>query len=90
MLLASNKQKHKETTKKKKTQHDKQNAQEQRPSGLKRSSPLTRLYTESFRILQMLKFQKKNFSLLGNPLALFDRIFRWAAFRFQKDNKTTI
>jgi hypothetical protein len=27
---------------------------------------------------------------LGNPLALFDRIFRWAAFRFQKDNKTTI
>jgi hypothetical protein len=75
MLLASNKQKHKEITKKKHTQQDRQNAQEQRPSGLTRSSPLTRLYTKSFRILQMLKFQKNIFSLLGNPLALFDRIF---------------
>jgi hypothetical protein len=89
MLLASNKQKHKEITKKKKkTQQDRQNAQEQRPSGFTRSSPLTRLYTESFRILRTLKFQKKKFSLLGNPLALFDRIFRGATFSFQKNNKT--
>jgi hypothetical protein len=34
--------------------------EEQRPSRLT-SSPLTRLYTESFGILQMLKLQKGNF-----------------------------
>jgi len=31
---------------------------------------------------------KRNFSLLSNPLVLFNRIFRGVAFIFQKDNKT--
>jgi hypothetical protein len=49
--------------KNRKTQQDRQNTEndiqeEQRPSRLTRSSPLTRLYTESSGILQMLKFQK--------------------------------
>jgi hypothetical protein len=47
MLLASNK-KHKEITKNRKNQTEKDSREEQqRPSGLTRSSALTRLYTES-------------------------------------------
>jgi hypothetical protein len=52
MLLARNKQHHKE----KNTEKD--SKEKRRPSELMRSSPLTRLYIESFGILQMLKFQK--------------------------------
>jgi hypothetical protein len=53
MLLASNKQQHKEITKSRnttqKTKHtEKDHREEQRPSGLTRSFPLTRLYIESF------------------------------------------
>jgi hypothetical protein len=41
------------------TKHaEKDSREEQRPSGLTRSSPLTKLYVESFRKLPMLKFQK--------------------------------
>jgi hypothetical protein len=40
------------------TKHTEKNSREkQRPSELTRSTPLTRLYTESFGILQMLKLQ---------------------------------
>jgi hypothetical protein len=52
MLLARNKQHHKE----KNTEND--SKEKHRPSELMRSSPLTRLYIESFGTLQMLKFQK--------------------------------
>jgi hypothetical protein len=31
---------------------------------------------------------KRNFSLLSNPLVLFNRIFKGVAFYLQKDNKT--
>jgi dsDNA-binding SOS-regulon protein len=64
MLLASNKQQHKEITKNRKAQQDRQNTQKRAAEknkdqvGLTRNSPLSRLYTESFRIFQMLKFQK--------------------------------
>jgi hypothetical protein len=64
MLLASNKQQHKEITKNRKAQQDRQNTQKRTAEknkdqvGLTRNSSLTRLYTESFRIFQMLKFQK--------------------------------
>jgi hypothetical protein len=57
MLLASNKQHHKEIPKKRKTQQDRQklteenSREEQRPRKLMRSSPLTRLHTESFKKL---------------------------------------
>jgi regulator of replication initiation timing len=64
MLLASNKQQHKEITKNRKALQDRQNTQKrtaeknQDQLGLTRNSPLTRLYTESFRIFQMLEIQK--------------------------------
>jgi hypothetical protein len=55
MLLARNKQHQKEEN------TEKDSREKHRPSELMRSSPLTRLYTESFGILQMLKFQKRIF-----------------------------
>jgi len=62
MLLASNKQQHKES-KSRKTQQDRQNAQKRTAGknkdqvGFQEAPHLKRLFTESFRILQMLKFQ---------------------------------
>jgi hypothetical protein len=79
MLLASNKEQHKERTKterhNRKTTHiEKDHREEQRPSGLTRSTPLTRL----FRIIWKnpnAEIPKRNFSLLSNPLVLSKRTF---------------
>jgi hypothetical protein len=63
MLLASNKKQHNEIAKNRKTKQgktsctEKDSREEQRPSGLTRSSPLT----ESLEELQMLKFHKRIF-----------------------------
>ncbi len=63
MLLASNKQQHNEIAKNRKTKQgktsctEKDSREEQRPSGLTRSSPLI----ESLKKLQMLKFHKRIF-----------------------------
>jgi hypothetical protein len=58
------------------TKHaEKDSREEQRPSGLTRSSPLTRLY----RIIQNTanaEIPKRNFSYRANPLVLLYRIFR--------------
>jgi hypothetical protein len=79
MLLASNKEQHKERTKterhnRKITYIEKDSREEQRPSGLTGSTPLTRL----FRIISKnpnAEIPKWNFSLLSNPLVLSKRIF---------------
>jgi hypothetical protein len=78
MLLASNKEQHKERTKterhnRKTTYIEKDSREEQRPSGLTRSTPLTR----PFRIILKnpnAEIPKRNFSLLSNPLVLSKRI----------------
>jgi hypothetical protein len=60
MIRASNNQQEGENTKQTHRKEDKtcrkSLQRKNRPSGLTRSSQLTRLYTESFGILQMLKF----------------------------------
>jgi hypothetical protein len=63
MLLASNKQ-HKEITKKRKTQQDRQNTKKRTAGKNKdqvglQEAPHFQDYTKSWRILQMLKFQKR-------------------------------
>jgi hypothetical protein len=63
MLLASNKQQNKEITKSRKTQQDGQNAQKRTAGNNKDQVGFQKAlhlqdFTESFRILQMLKFQK--------------------------------
>jgi hypothetical protein len=80
MLLDSNKQ-HKEITKNRNnttgsTKHtEKESREEYRPSGLTRSSPLTRLIQNHLEYSKYCN-SKKKFSLLSNPLVLFNRIFR--------------
>jgi hypothetical protein len=93
MLLASNKQQHKEIKKSRKTQQDRPNTQKRTTEknkdqvGLTRSSPITRLYTESFGILQMLNFQK---GILSNPPVLFNKIFREQPLFFRRTIRLTI
>jgi hypothetical protein len=75
MLLASNKQQHKEITKNRKTQQDRQNTQKRTAGKNKdqvglQEAPHLQDYTESFRILQMLKFQKGIF-LIEKPCSPF-------------------
>ncbi len=81
MLLASNKQQHEETTKKQKdttekTKHkEKDSWEEQNQVGLQQAAHLQdyiQNHLENFKCW----IPKRNFSLLSNPLLLFNRIFR--------------
>jgi hypothetical protein len=69
MLLARNKQHHKE----KNTEKD--SREKHRPSELMRSSPLTRLYRIIWNTPNA-EIPKRNFSSLSKPLVLFNIIFR--------------
>jgi hypothetical protein len=81
MLLDSNKQQHKEITKNRKTQQDRQNTQKRRAEkntdqvGLQEAPHLQDLYRIIWNTPNT-AIPKRNFSLLSNPLVLFNRIFR--------------
>jgi hypothetical protein len=63
---------------------EKDSWEEERPRGLTRNSPLPRLYKILYRTIWKTpnaEIPKMNFSLLSNPLVLFNRIFRaWLSF----------
>jgi hypothetical protein len=88
MLLASNKQ-HKEITKGRKTQRDRQNAQ-RRTAGKKKDQEVLQEtpHFQDYKILYRTiwkapnaEIPKMNFLLFSNPLVLLNRIFRaWLSF----------